>query len=584
MFKRIGFYLSAAAVCGLTTLSSIAVAQTQAKPGVELPKPTPVTAVNVVCMAANPMDLMSFDMLIDLALDLFGGWKEPTDLYSFAREFEVKQKKLLGEANGFRYLPLGTGFVVGQDQKYVLTNFHVGVECGLKENKRQLGILENSGGSLKLTKAKELINLASTAANAFPQAICAKSLDNCPKNGEALYEGRRRDLSIVDYLKAIPKNESSSAKALREKRERAARLWIAEAKFATENIRHWAPDLMLLQTDEPLKALPVTFSTAALLPGAALVYSGFPDAAQRAKDSTAGRSAPGTETTPSTAAATFSQIAPISNALNAVGVLNVVNLNLMELGGASALPGSSGGPVYGSATGHVYGIMTQSLFSNKAPLGISYAIPTSEILSFLSLPVFAGIPLNVSVAKPPSVNPIPIIRPATPIPPIPKWWEIQRNQLMVAAGVAAIAGLTFFGFKRFSPANTPTRPPEKLSTPTQPVYFANIRCMKMAAKMPGDSLEVSLPFANGKIRDLIVGREESSCNVLFPDSETKIGNIHCKFSFDAVTDTLTVKDLNSKHGTFVNNKRLASGEEKRLAKSDLISLTDEGKYVFMYVR
>ena len=74
----------------------------------------------------------------------------------------------------------------------------------------------------------------------------------------------------------------------------------------------------------------------------------------------------------------------------------------------------------------------------------------------------------------------------------------------------------------------------------------------------------------------VLGRDVSSCNIIFPDKVKGISRVHCKINFSGGRYYIT--DLGSANGTSVNQRRLEkqqtvelhSGDCIRLANSDFI--------------
>ena len=66
----------------------------------------------------------------------------------------------------------------------------------------------------------------------------------------------------------------------------------------------------------------------------------------------------------------------------------------------------------------------------------------------------------------------------------------------------------------------------------------------------------------------IIGRDTDSTIVL---SHPSISNKHAKIEYDTETDNVFLTDLNSAHGTFINNMKLIPNQSIKLKSGDVIS-------------
>ena len=72
---------------------------------------------------------------------------------------------------------------------------------------------------------------------------------------------------------------------------------------------------------------------------------------------------------------------------------------------------------------------------------------------------------------------------------------------------------------------------------------------------------------------MVFGRNVASCNVLFPDDTKGISRMHCKVEMDG--DTITITDLGSSYGTFVNGSKLQPYAPRKLNPGDTFYLGDK---------
>jgi hypothetical protein len=75
----------------------------------------------------------------------------------------------------------------------------------------------------------------------------------------------------------------------------------------------------------------------------------------------------------------------------------------------------------------------------------------------------------------------------------------------------------------------------------------------------GNSLEL-----NGQT--LTIGRDPDLCQLVMPSTLSEIGRRHCSLSFDPAEQCFWLEDHWSANGTFIKNRRIASGQPQRLSK------------------
>ncbi len=72
---------------------------------------------------------------------------------------------------------------------------------------------------------------------------------------------------------------------------------------------------------------------------------------------------------------------------------------------------------------------------------------------------------------------------------------------------------------------------------------------------------------------MVFGRAASSCHVLFPDNTQGISRMHCKI--DQVGNNITITDLGSSYGTYVNGLRIPQHIATPLKAGDNFYLGDQ---------
>ena len=76
--------------------------------------------------------------------------------------------------------------------------------------------------------------------------------------------------------------------------------------------------------------------------------------------------------------------------------------------------------------------------------------------------------------------------------------------------------------------------------------------------------------AGGELR---IGRDPGRCEVCFADGTPGVSSEHCVISFDGSVST--IRDLNSRYGTYVNGKKLEPGRTTRLHRGGTIDIGTE---------
>ncbi len=200
--------------------------------------------------------------------------------------------------------------------------------------------------------------------------------------------------------------------------------------------------------------------------------------------------------------------------------------------------GNSGGPLV-DEKGAVLGVCTYSV---EGAQGINAAVSVNEVIKLLDQ------------------EKIPYLT----VKSVPESWYIY-----VILGVAIVAVLAFLvvalkrkpkgngGKKAGAASYTPGKTIATDNPPPSPVKSAETRILVgVSGALEGKRYTL-------KAKDkLLIGRDRSQCNVVFPEGTPGVSRIHCNITFDGKSAVIT--DLRSSSGTFVDGKKLAENVPTRL--------------------
>ena len=291
-------------------------------------------------------------------------------------------------------------------------------------------------------------------------------------------------------------------------------------------------DLAIVRTGKPLDRPAAQLAdTSSVEPGAPVTVVGFPGAADEMVD---------TEdiAVPSVSRGNVSRVIPGTNGAHYFQHTAATN------------PGNSGGPVYDEA-GHVIGINSLKALtlvptiSGRGQLstdrvangeGIAAAIDVAELLPHLralGVPfVIAGTLTSMDIAM---------------------TLVSGAFSLLLAAG--GILALTSSGrewlFRRAAPAANSRSPSARAG-----------RIRILTGALAGMEVSVS--------SGIILGRDPSKAQIVFPNDDTSVSRQHCEIRFDSTAALFEVRDLGSRNGTFIANgseapRRLAANAVERVA-------------------
>lgn len=554
------------------TIGSLILAHQPAVAEIDDPSRKPM-AVHVVCLARNNDILMSNrDALAYLKDDIkatVGDYLSSPNKPGAKTKLDELLKREFPPVDAWNYLPIGSGFIVDDGQRYVVTNWHVIDACPTLARGQQIGILDPAGKGFRPILA-ELIS-------SKPQTICKNTSDTCS-------------------IRKIDKTHLSKPEL--EKYEH-------EESELKKKIKFYVPDIAVLKLAEKTSVLPFTLETDPhLVGGQTVTFSGFPEVTSDLSRGLGG-SARTLEVVPSIINANFSREVPVNTI--APGATNPIKATLFELSGIIN-DGNSGGPLI--AGDRVVGIIVESLripeFGKAKgkpdmPAGMGLAIRSSDLIDLLrsskvDFKSSDGKKLDVSLPAVP-VSSAAQTRPVEP-KTVDQKPETGNNFLVpLLAAIVLLAGGAFFFLNR-KPSNTSgtqgtsgasgSGSTTSTSTGTGAKGGAGGDTKPMCAEIQGvygvhASQSFPLPTPNGS-NTLVFGRDAGTCQVVFPQNTTSVSKLHCRITWDAANRYLLVEDNNSTNGTFVNKQRIASGQSKRLSNGDVIHLGGaDSKDVFKVV-
>lgn len=100
---------------------------------------------------------------------------------------------------------------------------------------------------------------------------------------------------------------------------------------------------------------------------------------------------------------------------------------------------------------------------------------------------------------------------------------------------------TFVVLRQFAPVSAPTAEQPQLERRSFPVSTAQL--VGVSGLHAGRAF--SIPT-----QGLLIGRDPTSCDVVFPDNQAGVSRSHCKVQFNPQTCTVVLHDLGSHYGTF----------------------------------
>lgn len=525
-----------------------------------------VTPVRVVCLAENQETFLKIDSRfpflaemrrISGLLQLITGNSKNTEKINalFNKEYPP--------VGGWHYLPIGSGFVVDSDRRYVVTNWHVAQFCPRNvELKMQIGIIESSGFDLEPIPALHI-------------------------GKRTVKDEKGNDISEHVYVRALCQNRKSDC-----------------SKDSSENVELYAPDLAIIKLSRPARTAPIPLASSPMLdPNATLTIAGYPQVTMQLSQ---GPTSPRTQSTmPTLAPAKFSNIQPFDNFDLGIDPKDVIETKFMMLA-AQIHPGNSGGPLL--FNNQVVGVVTATVVqdsakaaaiqesgveevakgkTNSIPTGYGLAVPVAEVLKMLAWLDIKPVGLSQITSAPKTNLPLESV-PAV----IPPWWESTNNKIIIALLASIlVAGSAFFVMARDHASAKKTIPskslePQHSANPTAGVkeptveptinfetpkvtYTAAVQLKGSHGVMNGKTF--TIPTPNGGMA-LVVGRNPLTCQIVFPNETDLVGRQHCSFVWNPNNRSFTVEDMDSSNGTFINGRKLNKGERAALKDGDTVDI------------
>lgn len=140
--------------------------------------------------------------------------------------------------------------------------------------------------------------------------------------------------------------------------------------------------------------------------------------------------------------------------------------------------------------------------------------------------------------------------------------ESEISGFVIVAIILLILVLLKFLFQNKKNNQSPIQPPPQANHNGKK-RKAVLYCLK--GHYAGNNLELNNQM-------LSIGRDSSLCQLVMPQAMTEISRRHCSLFYDNEKGCFWLEDHGSKNGTFINNKRIASGQKKRLNKGDYFYL------------
>jgi len=428
-------------------------------------------------------------------------------------ELEKILKDKIPQVGDWYYLPIGSGFVVDAAKKYVVTNDHVARACSFIEGKgRRIAILEKwEKGGLDVNLAVRKVRNASKNISLMPKPVCSKSV---PCNFDGLEE------------------------------------------FS-------APDLAILELSRATMVEPVLFDkTMKVTNSDNISVHGFPGITQVVNDARSG-----VVVQPTVINGNFSKIIPVKN--ESLKKLDHVETNLYELH-ADLNPGNSGGPVmFGDK---LFGVAVLSRTTKGISSGIGYAVPASEVTNLLSK---AGINYIQSSTAPTTITtpPIKIHSPEGS-------FLDSKTILFIVLGILFVGLLIVFIILGKKSTGSSTEKDKSVNnkagtTPTVSIATtekteAKFKLVCVSGSHEGKSF--NFPSDKGKTDTITFGRDAGVCQLVFGTKSPTVSKLHCRVVWSEAGQFISIEDLNSSNGTYVDNQKIIPGQPHRLSKRNKISL------------
>lgn len=208
--------------------------------------------------------------------------------------------------------------------------------------------------------------------------------------------------------------------------------------------------------------------------------------------------------------------------------------------------GNSGGPLV-NEKGYVLGVNTNGWVNSQEMEVDYYSISSNELMTFLDKN-------NIPYQKAGGGNTLIIV-------------IIAVSVVILAIAAVILKKKVFVAGKSFAPVGK-----AKPSAPAIPNAPSQASATKKAFIRSMSAQHNGKAFPVGKA-PVVIGRDASSCVIVFSEGTQGVSGVHCSVSYDSETDVFTLTDLGSTYGTYL------IGGQQVLAKTSLSLKSGESFYV-----
>jgi len=214
---------------------------------------------------------------------------------------------------------------------------------------------------------------------------------------------------------------------------------------------------------------------------------------------------------------------------------------------AAISAGNSGGPLL-DENGNVIGINSQVAVPDVGT-GLGYALYIDYAIDYLDT---MGYPYSTAstVTQAPATEPSATDAPQTAVPPPTSglaWYIYAGIAVATAAIVALVIILVVKGKKKDEPVQEPTNISitQPVKSPKSEGVFKGRQIVNIGQ---GSALGGKAYPVRGKV---VIGREPTKCQVVFPAKTPGISGVHC--AAQEIAEGVVITDLGSSYGTFLEN-------------------------------
>lgn len=285
-------------------------------------------------------------------------------------------------------------------------------------------------------------------------------------------------------------------------------------------------DLALLSLDKPTsKRKPLKIETS-FEQGSTVYAVGFPSLADEAINATSSLS--------------IDDVSITRGVINRIITESGTGRRLIQID-AAIYGGNSGGPLVNNS-GDVIGINTMGVIGAE---NINYAVSVEELI-----PILDRNKVKYDLADGPEKDGLPVI--------------VIAIAIAIAIAVALVAVIVVVIVMKGTNKSQPVQAVQPASAPVQrrPVIYS------IAPEHGGMKVSV-------EERQIQLGRNPSSCQIVFREGTPGVSNHHCQISWDAARSEFIVLDLKSTYGTFMTNgQKIIAGVPYYLKPGDSFYLGD----------